>query len=149
MASAGRILIMPKGDYDANTTYEMLDLVNHNNVTWLARKTATGIEPSTENHEYWQRMFMGGYVSTSGAIMTGDLEIARNGATYRLRVGDKSKSIFQKNANEKDDYGTTVMDTTGDYETILSIQNGKVTVTKRKNGVVIGTPVTLANITDT
>jgi len=54
MASAGRILIMPKGDYDSSATYEMLDLVKHNGTSWLAKKTATGIEPSAANSEYWQ-----------------------------------------------------------------------------------------------
>ena len=51
---AGRILIMPRGTYDANATYEMLDLVMYNNASWLAKKTATGIEPT--NDEYWHKM---------------------------------------------------------------------------------------------
>lgn len=53
MASAGRILIMPKGEYDASTTYEMLDLVKHNGISWLAKKTVIGVEPSEDNSEYW------------------------------------------------------------------------------------------------
>lgn len=57
MASAGRILIMPKGNYNASTTYEMLDLVNHNGTSWLAKKTVVGIEPSEANSECWQSMF--------------------------------------------------------------------------------------------
>lgn len=57
MASAGRILIMPKGNYNSGTTYEMLDLVNHNGKSWLAKKTSVGIEPSDANSEYWQNMF--------------------------------------------------------------------------------------------
>ena len=57
MTSAGRILIMPKGDYDSSVTYEMLDLVKHNGTSWLARKTVIGIEPTIENAEYWQNMF--------------------------------------------------------------------------------------------
>ena len=57
MASAGRILIMPKGAYDASATYEMLDLVNHNGKSWLAKKTVNGIEPSDANSEHWQDMF--------------------------------------------------------------------------------------------
>lgn len=56
MASAGRILIMPKGDWNADTTYEMLDLVFHNGTSWLARQEVTGIEPSDENAEYWFKM---------------------------------------------------------------------------------------------
>lgn len=64
MASAGRILIMPKGTYNASTTYKMLDMVYHNGTSWLAKKTATGIEPSDANSEYWHSMF--------------DLDIANN-----------------------------------------------------------------------
>lgn len=57
MASAGRILIIPKGNYDSSVTYEMLDLVKHNGTSWLAKKDVVGIEPSNANKEYWQNMF--------------------------------------------------------------------------------------------
>ena len=57
MASAGRILIMPKGTYDSSITYEMLDLVKHNGTSWLAKKSVIGIEPSPENNEHWQDVF--------------------------------------------------------------------------------------------
>lgn len=53
MADAGRILIMPKGTYDASVSYERLDLVRHNGNVWLAKKNAVGVEPSTANEEYW------------------------------------------------------------------------------------------------
>ena len=56
MASAGRILIMPKGNYDSSVTYEMLDLVGHNGKVWLAKKTTKGIEPSVANKEFWMDM---------------------------------------------------------------------------------------------
>lgn len=64
MASAGRILIMPKGNYDSSATYEMLDMVSYNGTTWLAKKTVSNIEPSAANSEYWHNMF--------------DLDIANN-----------------------------------------------------------------------
>ena len=57
MASAGRILIMPKGNYDPSITYEMLDLVFHSGTSWLNKKTCVGIEPSDANTEYWQKVF--------------------------------------------------------------------------------------------
>ena len=57
MASAGRILIMPKGDWAAETEYEMLDLVKHNGTSWLAKKVSSGVEPTVENDEHWQNMF--------------------------------------------------------------------------------------------
>lgn len=56
MADAGRILIIPKGDYDASVAYEMLDMVMHNDISWLAKKTVIGIEPSEANSEHWARM---------------------------------------------------------------------------------------------
>ena len=56
MSSAGRILIMPKGDWNKDTTYEMLDLVSNNGGSWIAKKTSIGIEPTEANGEYWQNM---------------------------------------------------------------------------------------------
>lgn len=56
-ATAGRILIMPKGDYDASATYEMLDLVRYGGTSWLCKKECTNIVPSNDNEEYWQNMF--------------------------------------------------------------------------------------------
>lgn len=57
MTSAGRILIIPKGDWNAETEYEMLDLVKYNGTSWLAKKDVVGKEPSNDNAEYWQNMF--------------------------------------------------------------------------------------------
>ena len=57
MASAGRILIMPKGTWSAETEYEMLDLVYYNGTSWLAKKSSVGIVPSDANSEYWQKLF--------------------------------------------------------------------------------------------
>ena len=59
MASAGRILIIPKGNYNAETKYEKLDLVFHSGASWLAKKDAVGIEPSDANAEYWFKMCEG------------------------------------------------------------------------------------------
>ena len=78
MASAGRILIMPKGNYDANATYEMLDMVYYNGKTWLAKKTTTGIEPSAANSEYWHNFIdisttTIGAIPTSGGIVSGHI----------------------------------------------------------------------------
>lgn len=57
MTTAGRILIMPKGNWDSEKTYEMLDLVYHNGTSWLAKKESIGVEPTVNNTDYWQNMF--------------------------------------------------------------------------------------------
>ena len=56
MAVAGRILIIPKGEYNASITYTNLDLVFWKGNSWLAKKTAVGIEPSDANSQYWFKM---------------------------------------------------------------------------------------------
>ena len=56
MASAGRILILPKGNYKADTEYEMLDLVFHGGASWIAKKIVKGVEPSDASSDYWMKM---------------------------------------------------------------------------------------------
>ena len=56
MASAGRILILPRGIYDPTKEYEMLDLVFNGGTSWLAKKSSVGVEPSDANTEYWFKM---------------------------------------------------------------------------------------------
>lgn len=59
MASAGRILIIPKGEWNAEVEYEMLDLVFKSGASWIAKKNVVGIEPTEENVEYWMKMCEG------------------------------------------------------------------------------------------
>jgi hypothetical protein len=56
MISAGRVLIKPRGEWNAETTYHMLDLVNHKGYAYLAKRTVVGIEPSDDYPEYWHNM---------------------------------------------------------------------------------------------
>ena len=56
MQEAGYILLMPGGDWNADTTYHILHLVNHNGASWLCKvEECTGQEPSDSNTAYWQR----------------------------------------------------------------------------------------------
>lgn len=47
---------MPKGNYNAETEYEMLDLVFNGGASWVAKKTVKGIEPTDDNAEHWMKM---------------------------------------------------------------------------------------------
>ena len=46
MISAGRVLLMPRGDYDNTATYEMLDIVSYNGSSYIAKGTTTGNLPT-------------------------------------------------------------------------------------------------------
>lgn len=92
MTSAGRILIMPKGNYDSSVTYEMLDMVGHNGKSWLAKKTVVGIEPSKSNSEYWQDMVdIDAIVEEKIALQNGEWiypDLLSPFGTYPVEYGD-------------------------------------------------------------
>lgn len=48
----GKYKITPKGEYNADTTYEELDLITYNNSSFLALKSVTGITPSDDGVNY-------------------------------------------------------------------------------------------------
>lgn len=79
MVSAGRILIMPKGDWNNITTYDMLDLVSYNGVAYLARASSTGQNPSTDTQmTYWQPFGSASAIATTttpGLVMPDDESI--------------------------------------------------------------------------
>lgn len=82
MRDAGRVMLIPKGDWDENTTYEILDFVYESGASYVARKASTNKIPK-ENPEYWQLMAKGidGFSGWRGtmaeyrqALIEGDIE---------------------------------------------------------------------------
>ena len=55
MVSAGRVLIIPRGAWSNLETYEMLDIVSLDGVSYIGRKQSVGVNPSTDTQmQYWQ-----------------------------------------------------------------------------------------------
>ena len=56
MINAGRILIIPKGEWDSLTSYDMLDLVTYDGIAYIAKQAGVGINPKTDPNKdsYWQ-----------------------------------------------------------------------------------------------
>ena len=69
-ASAGRVLLIPKGDWNANVTYTGLDWVRHNGAAWVCKNTCTNIEPTLENADNWQMMARDGDGVTADTAMS-------------------------------------------------------------------------------
>ena len=65
MANAGRVAIVPKGDWSAAVEYKRLDAVAYNNTLYVAKK-AVPAGTVTTNTEYWMKCVVGG----AGAIAT-------------------------------------------------------------------------------
>ena len=148
-ASAGRILIMPKGEYNSSTTYQMLDLVKHNGTSWLAKKTVVGIEPNTANSEYWHSMFdisADDFLSKDGGMLNGNVTIQKQMAEIVLKESDTRGTILQKNSNDNGDFGSLLVDISGNVMTVLTLRNGQLLMHKHVNGVEVGNKV-IAEIT--
>ena len=65
----GRILLMPKGDYSASTTYNMLDWCRYNGKAWVCKQDNTvGIAPSES--AVWTMLVQDG----SGGTGSGDMQ---------------------------------------------------------------------------
>lgn len=62
MAIAGRVAIVPKGNWSADATYKRLDAVTYNNTLYFAKKEVPA-GTATSNTEYWSKSIVGG-VST-------------------------------------------------------------------------------------
>lgn len=76
MVNAGRILIMPRGDWNSQDTYDMLDLVSYNSVAYLARQQSVGVNPATDtSYTYWQPFGSASSIATPttpGLVMPDD-----------------------------------------------------------------------------
>lgn len=67
MAVAGRVAIVPKGDWSADVTYKRLDAVTYNNTLYFAKKDVPA-GTVTSNTEYWSKSIVGG----AGGVATAD-----------------------------------------------------------------------------
>lgn len=86
--SAGRILIMAVGNYNAATPYEPLDLVAYNDESWLCRKACTGVTPTAQASEYWQK-----FGSAVGIATVSNTGIVRpDGASIKI-IADGTISV--------------------------------------------------------
>ena len=111
MISAGRVLIIPKGAWSNLETYEMLDLVSLDGVSYIGRKQSVGVNPSTDTQmQYWQPFGTAAEIATTeqaGLVMP-------DGSTITIDENGLINAVLE----------ITVLDDV----TITSIANGQVLV---------------------
>ena len=83
MNDAGKVGIAPKGPWNSNTTYEMLDCVSYSSCAWLARKPSTNVPP-TEG-EYW--MYMCGIADMHNFVLKTDYATTDDYGIVKLGSG--------------------------------------------------------------
>lgn len=119
MAIAGRVAIVPKGDWSADTTYKRLDAVTYNNTLYFAKKEVPA-GTATSNTEYWSKSIVGGasaiattedagVVKPDGKSMSvdesGTLSINLDGTTITL---DEAKNVIKLADTLKDKIGSAL-----------------------------------------
>ena len=119
MAIAGRVAIVPKGDWSADATYKRLDAVTYNNALYFAKKDVPA-GTATSNTEYWSKSIVGGVgaiatteeagiVKPDGKSMSvdesGTLSINLDGTTITL---DEAKNVIKLADTLKDKIGSAL-----------------------------------------
>lgn len=84
----GRIVPLPKGDYNSATQYEKLDIVRYNKQSWICKEDCTGETP-TLSSQYWQLLVTDGQ-SGSG---TGDMLKSEYATNPTPGVVDKAAAV--------------------------------------------------------
>lgn len=119
MAIAGRVAIVPKGEWSADATYKRLDAVTYNNTLYFAKKEVPA-GTATSNTEYWSKSIVGGVgaiattedagvVKPDGKSMSvdesGTLSINLDGTTITL---DEAKNVIKLADALKDKIGSAL-----------------------------------------
>lgn len=103
MAIAGRVAIVPKGEWNSSISYEKLDVVSYNNALYMAKKPSVGQVPA--DGEYWMLCVQ--------SIDYSEFEKIINGTTT---VGIADKAINDKN-------GYDIVDTYAKKNDLTNFQN--------------------------
>lgn len=103
MAIAGKVAILPKGEWDSAVTYEKLDAVSYDNALYIAKKPSVGQVPT--DGEYWMFCLQ--------SIDYAEFEKIINGTTT---VGIADKAINDKN-------GDDIVDTYAKKNDLTNFQN--------------------------
>lgn len=101
MAIAGRVAIVPKGDWSADAAYKRLDAVTYNNTLYFAKKEVPA-GTATSNTEYWSKSVVGGAsaiatTEDAGIVKPTDgLSIAEDG-TLKVNIDGATLTMDQVN----------------------------------------------------
>jgi hypothetical protein len=140
MAIAGRVAIVPKGDWSANATYKRLDAVTYNNTLYFAKKNVPA-GTVTSNTEYWSRSIVGSAVTVDDTISSESTNPVQN-KVIKAYVDEKaSESVdlsvsASKSLNDTVEAPLVLNKTTKNLlnPTAQSITQGGITCTNNGDG---------------
>ena len=87
---AGRVGLVPKGDWDSTYDYSKLNLVTHDNKVYVAKRPSRGMEPKGFSDQYWM-LAMDAYLKDFvGATETED---GAHGLVPQPLAGEQTKTL--------------------------------------------------------
>ena len=153
MVNAGRILIMPRGDWDNLVTYNMLDLVTGSNyIAYIARQASVGVDPTTDSTQtYWQPF---------GTTLSPDGDTIVDDGSGVISVNIDAKTIIYDSVEDavkvNVDGSTIVYDSNSDYLKVVTATLNNLGVLKPdgstitiSNGTISAAAQSFAGLSDT
>jgi hypothetical protein len=139
--SAGRVLLMLKGEWSSTVTYTNLDIVHHGTQTWVCKKNCVGVEPSDSQTDYWQGMAKDAMEQVATETANGLMSAADKTKLDNLSEGAEAnvQSDWSVTDTSSDAYikNKPTIDTTISVTSTNAVQNKAVTteLNKKVNAV--------------
>ena len=110
-AIAGKVMPRPRGPYDPNALYDIIDFVNHKNKLWMSKKpNLQGIEPSEDDTENWMLC-----IDSKGEDLQ-ELEAS---------IDERFLRVSEQITAATDDISELQTSVASNQEQIVELQNGK------------------------
>ena len=145
----GKVSITPQGDYDVEIDYKILDTINDNGKTFIAKKNVPKGTP-TDNEEYWMEIASGKNATIQNVTATVDNHIGTPEVIVTLTGDEFNRIINLEFKNLKGDTGASIniisnlagedeLPDTGKYGDAYLI-DGNLYLYVEKNGNVVSNP---------
>lgn len=92
MATAGKVMPRPMGEFDLTAVYDILDMVTHNNKLWMSKvKNNVGHTPVETDTSYWM-LIMDSSIDANTIVAA----TSTDGETYEATVNNMSELVIGK-----------------------------------------------------
>lgn len=100
MADAGRILLIPKGEYQPDTLYRKMDVIFYRKSSYVCKEDCIGVSP--EDQEKWQTLAEGAGSEAKDVLFSDKYELGADNVQAALEaVIEKAESAFLSASNGK------------------------------------------------
>lgn len=144
-ATSGKVLLIPKGEYDATTQYKVLDWVLYQGRPYVAKQTTTGNAPiyaptAQDPDAYWQLLLDFPTVVDNVPTQNSN-NLVKSGGVYSVTAdkmkkdGSNAENVIYSRAEEKYFTFASVTKDAGDSQNVILIFNPTTTAVAGLAGI--------------